>query len=329
MLGCEKMNRRLAVLIYHRVGRSQDPLRPRMATAAEFRGQMRVLARYFRPLDLVEGLRRLRAGTLPSRAVAVTFDDGYMDNVQVALPILREQRIPATFFIATAYLDGGRMWNDTVIEAVRRLVPGEHVFRHAGLEVISVPNSLDRRSLVLTLLNTIKHRPQDERQRAADRLAELTDRVLPRDLMMRREDVRLLTEAGMNVGGHTRTHPILSGLTPAGAEQEIADGLDDLAEIIGRRPTLFAYPNGRRGLDYGDREVELLRRIGVEAAFVTNRGVMTHKSDTLQAPRLTPLHRRAERFGLALWRAYSEPEWLPAPETSVVTGAAAMPAARN
>ena len=321
--------RALSILIYHRVLAAPDPLLPGVPDVATFDRHMRLLKRFFRVMPLSEAHRQLQLGMLPARALSITFDDGYADNAELALPVLRRHGLHATFFIATAYLDGGRMWNDTVIEAVRRLVPGEHVFRHAGLEVISVPNSLDRRSLVLTLLNTIKHRPQDERQRAADRLAELTDRVLPRDLMMRREDVRLLTEAGMNVGGHTRTHPILSGLTPAGAEQEIADGLDDLAEIIGRRPTLFAYPNGRRGLDYGDREVELLRRIGVEAAFVTNRGVMTHKSDTLQAPRLTPLHRRAERFGLALWRAYSEPEWLPAPETSVVTGAAAMPAARN
>ena len=86
---------------------------------------------------------------LPSRSVAVTFDDGYADNARIALPILREERVPATFFIATAYLDGGRMWNDTVIEAVRRLVPGEHRFPHAGFETISVPHSLDRRPLVL------------------------------------------------------------------------------------------------------------------------------------------------------------------------------------
>jgi peptidoglycan/xylan/chitin deacetylase (PgdA/CDA1 family) len=295
-----------------------------MATAEEFRGQMRILARFFRPVAVADGLRRLRADTLPSRAVAVSFDDGYRDNVQVALPILREQGIPATFFIATAYLDAGRMWNDTVIEAVRRLTPGEHAFGHAGLERISVPHSLDRRPLVRGLLDALKHRPHDERQRAADRLAELAGQALPRDLMMRREDVKLLIQAGMDVGGHTRTHPILSGLTTAQAEQEVAGGLDDIASMTGRRPTLFAYPNGRRGLDYGDREVELLRRLGLEAALVTNRGVVTRNSDPLQTPRLTPLHRHPVRFGLALWRAYSEPEWLPAPEASEMSGGAAI-----
>ena len=301
----------LAVLIYHRVGSEADPLRPRMATAEEFRQQMRVLARYFRPCGLADGMRLLRDGRLPARSVAVTFDDGYADNVRIALPILIETRVPATFFIATAYLDGGRMWNDTVIEAVRRLVPGDHQYAHAGLDRISVPSSLDRRSLVLELLGALKHLSQAERQAAADALQDLAGEPLPGSLMMSRREVRMLVDAGMDVGGHTRSHPILSGLSAERAEEEIAGGLEDLAAMIGRRPALFAYPNGRRGLDYGDREVATLRRLGIAAALVTHRGIVTRDSDPLQAPRLTPLHRDALRFGYALWRAYGAPPWHP------------------
>ena len=69
--------------------------------------------------------------------------------------------------------------------------------------------------------------------------------------MMRRHEVQSLIEAGMEVGGHTRSHPILSGLSAERAEEEIAVGLDDLASITGRRPSLFAYPNGRRGMITG------------------------------------------------------------------------------
>lgn len=311
------MSRGLAVLIYHRVGREADQLRPRVATAEEFRGQMRLMARLFRPCRLLEGLRLLRERRLPPRSVAVTFDDGYADNVEVALPILREAGVPATFFVATAYLEGGRMWNDTIIEAVRGLAPGEHCFQHGGLRSISVPGSPDRRALVLQILDALKHLPQSEREAGANSLAELLRQPLPTNLMMRREDLRRLMDAGMDVGGHTRSHPILSGLTTARAEEEIAGGLDDIAAIIGRRPTLFAYPNGRRGLDYGDREVDIVRRLGLDAALVTNRGIVTSESDLLQAPRLTPLHRQPARFSLALWRAYSEPNWHPPPQQAV------------
>lgn len=307
----------LAVLIYHRVGSEADPLRPRMATADEFGRQMRVLARYFRPCGLAEGMRLLREDRLPARSVAVTFDDGYADNARIALPILVETRVPATFFIATSYLDGGRMWNDTVIEAVRRIVPGEHRYPHAGLDRISVPSSLDRRSLVLELLGALKHLPQAERQAAADALRELAGQPLPGGLMMSRREVRTLVDAGMDVGGHTRSHPILSGLSAERAEEEIAGGLEDLAGIVGRRPALFAYPNGRRGVDYGDREVAILRRLGIAAALVTHRGIVTRESDPLQAPRLTPLHRDALRFGYALWRAYGAPQWHPESEPAI------------
>ena len=306
------MRRGLAVLIYHRVGSEHDPLRKGMATAAEFRAQMRTLSRFFRPMAIADGLRGLRAGTVPSRAVAVTFDDGYADNVSLALPILKSEGVPATFFIATSYLDGGRMWNDTVIEALRRMPPGEYPFRYGGIDAISVPLDLtERRPLVPRVLNAIKHLPQVDRQDAADTLASLAGSPLPSDLMMRRRDVATLVDAGMEVGGHTRTHPILSGLSYVEAEKEIVGGLDDLASLIGRRPALFAYPNGRRGQDYGDREVSILRRAGIEAAFVTNRGIVRRNCDPLQMPRVSPLHTRATRFGVALWLAYSEPEWLP------------------
>ena len=71
-------------------------------------------------LRLLEvALAQLRAGTLPPRAVVVIFDDGYADNFQVALPVLQHYRLPAAFFVAAGFLDGGCMFNDLVVEACR------------------------------------------------------------------------------------------------------------------------------------------------------------------------------------------------------------------
>ena len=70
------------------------------------------------PLDVA--VDALKTGKLPARAAAITFDDGYADNRSIALPILKQHGLSATFFIATGYLNGGRMWNDTIIEAIRR-----------------------------------------------------------------------------------------------------------------------------------------------------------------------------------------------------------------
>ena len=115
---------RLSILIFHRVLPGPDPLQPDVPEAQRFEQILRWVARWFQVLPLDEAVARLAARTLPARAVAITFDDGYADNATVALPVLKRVGFPATFFIATSFLDGGRMWNDTVIESVaRRLTP--------------------------------------------------------------------------------------------------------------------------------------------------------------------------------------------------------------
>ncbi|MGH8602917.1 MAG: polysaccharide deacetylase family protein, partial [Gammaproteobacteria bacterium] len=111
---------RLTILIYHRVLSKPDAMLEGEVDIAAFDWQMDVLARNFNVLPLVEAVQRLRARSLPARAAAITFDDGYADNVENALPVLTRYGLNATFFIGTAYLNGGRMWNDTIIEAVRR-----------------------------------------------------------------------------------------------------------------------------------------------------------------------------------------------------------------
>ena len=110
---------RLTVLIFHRVHPGQDAMFPGEMHAATFRERMGWVREWFNVLPLDEAVAALARGTLPARALAITFDDGYADNFTVALPILQQLGLPATFFIATGFLDGGRMWNDTVIEAMR------------------------------------------------------------------------------------------------------------------------------------------------------------------------------------------------------------------
>lgn len=111
--------RGLSILVYHRVLPQADPLFPSIVDAERFSLQLELLRRCFNVLPLPEALARLRNGSLPPRAACITFDDGYADNEAVALPLLRQHGLHATFFIASGFLDGGRMWNDTVIEAVR------------------------------------------------------------------------------------------------------------------------------------------------------------------------------------------------------------------
>ena len=111
---------RLSVLIFHRVHAQRDLLFPDEPDAARFAALLDHLKTWCNVLPLTEAVRLLRSDALPARSLCITFDDGYADNRTVALPALRAAGLTATFFVTTGYLDGGRMWNDTVIESVRR-----------------------------------------------------------------------------------------------------------------------------------------------------------------------------------------------------------------
>ena len=99
---------RLSILIFHRVLPRPDALQPDEPTPEQFRWQVRTLAASFRVLPLGEAVTRLRAGTLPPRSAAITFDDGYADNAELALPVLRDEGLTATFFVASGYIDKAR-----------------------------------------------------------------------------------------------------------------------------------------------------------------------------------------------------------------------------
>lgn len=293
---------RLSTLIYHRVLPEADPLLPGVPDAATFRWQMRFLRRNFNPLPLDEAVQRLRSGSLPSRAVCVTFDDGYADNATVALPILREEGVPATFFIAAAYLNGGRMFNDTVIETVRRLSTGTVDLTPEGLGLREIQTDADRVALAREMVLAIKYLEFQEREVRAEAPARRLGMELPDGLMMTDAQVLELAENGMGVGGHTLTHPILARLPREQALAEIRGGKAALERLLKRPVTLFAYPNGRPGKDYNPEHVAMAQELGFAAAFSTAWGAARRDSDLYQLPRFTPWDPTPFRFGLRMAR---------------------------
>ncbi|WP_051497232.1 polysaccharide deacetylase family protein [Candidatus Contendibacter odensensis] len=290
----------LSVLIFHRVLPAPDPLIPDEMTIEQFRARLRLLCKYFRVLPLVEGLRQLRDGTLPPKTVTITFDDGYRDNATVVLPLLQEQGLKATFFIASGYLNGGRMWNDDLIEIVRRW-PGETLdFSPLGLGVIDVRTLESRRRALGPLLRQSKALEPSLRAACLRDMEQRLPGGLPTDLMMTDAQVRQLYQAGMEIGGHTRTHPILKQITLEAARAEIVDGREDLQRIIDAPVRFFAFPNGIPHYDYDAHHVELVQSLGFEAAFSTSWGAATAESDFFQLPRFTPWDKSLWLFGLRL-----------------------------
>lgn len=290
---------KLSILIYHRVLPRKDELIPDAPDGAAFEWQMQVLARYFRVVPLAVAIDELKSGTLKPRTACVTFDDGYADNESVALPILERVGLPATFFVASGFLDGGRMWNDSVIEAIRAARQGPLDLTHCGLGVLSLDGVDSRRRAVEEVIRRIKHRGFAERTALVADIVAAVGRPLPNDLMMTREQVRNLVNRGMEIGAHSVDHPLLATLGDDDARRQIADSRAQLAAIVGRDVRLFAYPNGKPRDDYGKRDVALVRELGFAGAVSTAWGVATAESDFMQLPRFTPWDGTPTRF---LWR---------------------------
>ena len=287
---------RLTILIFHRVRTERDALFPGEPTAEDFARQLDLVAGMFNVLPLPEAVERLRAGTLPARPACITFDDGYRDNAEVALPLLARRGLHATFFIATGFLDGGRMWNDTVIESVRRCALPALDLQEIGLGRHELGATAQRRAALDALIRALKHRPFDERARLVAAVAHRSGARLPEDLMMSSAQVAALARAGMEIGGHTVDHPILARLAIDEARRQIVEGRQRLEALTGRPVRLFAYPNGKPGSDYAREHVELVRDTGFEAAVSTAAGVATNGCDLFQLPRFTPWDRHALRL---------------------------------
>jgi peptidoglycan/xylan/chitin deacetylase (PgdA/CDA1 family) len=293
---------KLTILIYHRVLPSVDELFPGTADARRFAEQLSWLKGAVNVIPLPEAIEKLREGRLPDRAACITFDDGYADNATVALPLLLRHRLNATFFISTGFLDGGRMFNDTIIESVRR-APGGMIdlgFLEMGAHRIDTPRS--RRAVIEQIIDKLKYLPASLRQLQVDALARSVGADLPRDLMMRSDQVLDLHRNGMAIGAHTVTHPILARLDPSEARSEIQAGRDRLESVVGAPVKLFAYPNGKPGQDYGPAHVAMVRDLGFAAALSTRRAAADARSDLYQLPRFTPWGDSALRFGIGLAR---------------------------
>jgi peptidoglycan/xylan/chitin deacetylase (PgdA/CDA1 family) len=293
-------NAALTVLLYHRVLDRADELNPGEPSAAQFDAHMAVLARMFHVLPLDEAISRLEAGTLPARAVSVTFDDGYLDNLEVALPILQRHGVVATFFISTGLIDGGRMMHDTVIETVRRFDAGDAELTWLGLGKRVLGDTASRLALIDEIVGKVKYLPLEERLETCSRLAGMVSDRLPDDLMLSSEQVLDLYRAGMRIGAHTHQHPILAKLTSDQARAQIDRSRDLLADVLGSAPTMFAYPNGKPGLDYTREHVEMVRQAGFGAAVSVSFGTVSRDSDHLQIPRFCPWDRTSWRFALRL-----------------------------
>jgi peptidoglycan/xylan/chitin deacetylase (PgdA/CDA1 family) len=279
---------RLSILIYHRVLAKPDPLSPGEDDTETFDQQMSWLSTYFKIIPLQEAVQKLRQGKLPPGTACITFDDGYADNAA------------ATFFVSTGFLDGGRMWNDTIIELVRQ-APGPTLdLRKMGLGLLDINTIFQREQTISILLEKLKYLPLKSRELKIEEMCTYSPAPLPNDLMMTSKQVKLLHDTGMEIGGHTVNHPILACTEDVMAREEIGNGKEVLEGIIRAPVRAFAYPNGKPGQDYLSAHVQMVKELGFKVAVSTSHGAAKTSSDMYQLPRFGPWDQEKIRFTLRM-----------------------------
>lgn len=316
------------VLMYHRV--VDLPSDPQLLGVApsHFAEHIEILRKRYRPVSLLHLASALRERKLPRRAVVVTFDDGYADNLHNAKPLLERHDIPATVFVTTGHIANRyEFWWDELDRLL--LQPGAipatlHLtingnsrdwqigaggvyteddyrrYRSWHIEQPSDPGP--RQRLYRSLYQLLHALSQAERQKVRDELrvwaaAEPSGRPTHRTLT-REEVIQLGTGELIEVGAHTVTHPVLAALPVPVQRDEIQRSKADLEQVLGRPVTSFAYPHGS-----GTAEtVAIVREAGFVCACSSHPDMVWRDADPFQVPRVVVRDWDGDTFARQLWR---------------------------
>lgn len=279
------------ILLYHRIAR--PPIDPwNLCVSPEnFAAHVAALQQYARVVPLTELLAATVSAPTERPPVAITFDDGYVDNLRVALPILTEAGVPATVFVTTGSLGSDQpFWWDRLAWIILRPVTlpedlhldqpdGAFRWRDGGLG--------GRRRLHRSLWTSLRMLEGETRDAALDRLARWSgsdaDPLEAGRPLTPLEVAELGDNGVMSVGSHTVTHRPLPRLPLERQRQEILESLDTCARITGRRPATFSYPHG----EADPAAIEIARESGLAVACAGNEALVSADSDPCALPRVS------------------------------------------
>jgi peptidoglycan/xylan/chitin deacetylase (PgdA/CDA1 family) len=308
------------ILVYHRIANEPIDNWGLAVSPAHFEEQLQVVRRTRHPFPLTDFVRNLKAGTLPSNAVAVTFDDGYVDNLVAGKPRLAAADVPATVFLATGFLDrSGEFWWDELASLVlsgngprniELVIAGETMQVDLGTEP---PVSEDdgamlaarfpkRHAALAQIRQAIWLLEKDERELVMTRLRSIFTVRGSRTVKgraMTKEEVRTLVSDGLiTVGAHTVTHPVLSSLDAAACRREITESKLACEALIGKPVAGFAYPYGN--IDTKARGTVVAA--GFSFACAMKNAPVTAQSDVFALPRVYVLNWSGDVFEQARHR---------------------------
>lgn len=271
----------LTILLYHgvapRVDRHIYNYRRKFITPEAFGRHLEYLSKRYAVLELDSALAKLREGTLPPRALVITFDDGYRNFYDYALPLLQKYGMPATIFVASDFvLRQKPLWVDRLEHAIGQMP-------RPLAERIALDSSL--RDKLKTVGAQVRESELAALETTCSPLRDFTgERAVYAPLQP-----QMLTQMrahGITIGAHTRSHPVLSTLSAQEARAEIAGSADELRGAAGAISCVFAYPNGQRG-DYTGETIDIIKKAGFAWALTTIEGTVRKDDSPYELRRIT------------------------------------------
>jgi peptidoglycan/xylan/chitin deacetylase (PgdA/CDA1 family) len=305
------------ILLYHRIAEPTTDPQAMCVKPSRFTEHLEALRRIARPVPLQQLARGLQERKREPRAVALTFDDGYADNLSQAKPLLERYDIPATVFVTAG--DVGRerafWWEEleqlflrpgTLPETLRLQINGQRHEWDLGAAAhysqrdfelhrdwnlfVNAKHDPGPRQRCYRALNGLLHAlPNEEKQRLTDKLLDWANARpvhSPSHRILSPQELRRLAEGDLiEIGSHTITHPMLSLLPAAAQRAEIEESKASLEEITGRSVKSFAYPYGSRS-SYNKETIALVRAAGYACACANSFDAVWRYTDAFQLPRL-------------------------------------------
>ena len=263
----------LMILTYHRIGNAADtPFASDVfsATAGELDAQIAYFKRRFHMATLEEALA-MNSGNGPREtSVLITFDDGYLDNYNLAFPILRSHGVQGVFFLPTAFVGTGRLpWWDVIAYIIKKS-RNQRIHLHYPQEEVFDLETEGLARVSMQILRLFKQPTVNDTERFIAGLEEACETFRPEGSTTRRflnwEEAREMQQNGMAFGSHTHNHEVLSKLSPECQQEEARRSREILEREFGCRIDVLAYPVGRRQ-SFSTDTMEALRQTGYRAAF--------------------------------------------------------------
>lgn len=316
------------ILAYHRIA---DPERDPQLLAVSpknFREHLDVLKRNFYP----DSLRTCSNGVRAKRPlVALTFDDGYVDNFQFAKPILEQADVRATFFVTSGFVDTDRefYWDELgamLLESnlhpgqlIVRIGTDQHVWEFTDADLQGSPTGWNvtqgtstspRQNAYAFLCAKLKWLRDSERQRILEQVAGFCKMSRPcRDAyrVMNSHELAVLSKSDViEIGAHTVSHPSLPALALELAAKEMAQSKNDLEAVLGKAVTSFAFPYGEV-TDFNSATVTSLQQSGFERACINCPGLLVRRSQVMLLPRFIVRNWNGDEFSRQLRSWLTQP----------------------